>query len=188
MSLATRYGFVVFWLSLVALLSAVNFGIATGNLGAFLADYPNNVLSTVEMILQVAVALGLTKRRSWAWGLAATWIPCWIFLHAVELFREGDPVFALTWTPFLVLSALSHHFLLRDEVREGFGITNWPWTNLHTLSAITLTMTAFVPLSLVLDIHTAGALCFACMLIVKTVPLVYDGSHGDSAVANDDED
>lgn len=173
MTIVGKYRMALLWFGLVALLSAVDFGLATGRPALFLADFPDNVLTTAEFLLHVAVLFGLKNRSAWGWGLTAVWVPVWISYNSFDLFHQGEIVLTLLWLPFFLFSALAHRFILTDRVRETFGIHRWPWNALQWVPFYTLGITAFVPLSILIGTQTAAAICFAGMLIVKTAPWVY---------------
>ncbi|MBD3239538.1 MAG: hypothetical protein GF331_03060 [Chitinivibrionales bacterium] len=173
MTVRGKYRLALIWFGLVALLSAVDFGLATGRPALFLADFPDNVLTTAEFVLHVTVLLSLRNRYSWGWALAVVWVPVWISYNSFDLFRGGEAILTLLWLPFFLGSAVAHRFILADEVREAFGVHRWPWNGLQWLAFYTFGITAFVPLSITVGTQTAAAICFAVMLIVKTAPWVY---------------
>jgi hypothetical protein len=169
-----RYQIALLWLSLLALLRAIDLGIRAGGPGAFTDDLPGLAAGLAELAVHTAVLAALRGRKGWGWGLAVVWYPVWIALMAVRLHADYDPMLVILWTPFLALTAGAHTVLLGGEIREAYGITRQPWRSLeHWLPAIVRPGALVPALVCLFDPATAGCLWLTAAIATATASRVY---------------
>jgi len=170
MTRRTGYRLALLWLSLVALLRAVDLGLRAGHFVPSLREFGDTGAAIAEVLLHMLTIYGLRSRYRWGWGLAAVWIPAWIALMNAGLWSERDVPLALLWVPLFCCSALAHRFLLRDDIREAYGITRQPWRSLRFwLPYLALPGCVFLPLAFAFDPGIAGALILTAAVASATL-------------------
>jgi hypothetical protein len=173
MTLATKYRLSVSWFFVVAFVSALDLGLAVNLRDRSAAGLFGTAQSAAEFLLHLGTLYGLRSRHRWGWGIAAVWVPTWVLIRSIELYRSGDMALLALWAPFLCFSALAHRVVVCDRVREGFGIHKQPWPHARHLASLNYLVLTFVPLSLLFGEVLASAISLCTLAAIKTAPRVY---------------
>jgi hypothetical protein len=169
MDYLNRFRLVVLWLFLVVLFRIVDLGMQLAQWEEFASDFPANALRIAELAVHVLVLAGIARRAWWGWVGAAVWIPAWIAVMSVDLWQDGGLILSSLWSLHFVLSAFALRFLLRDPVREVFGVTSQPWRGLRWwLPALTVPGGMVIPFALVLGLPLALCLWTTAAVLIAT--------------------
>jgi hypothetical protein len=178
MKLATKYRLSVSWLFVVAFVSALDVGLAVNFRDRSAVGMIGNAQSIAEFLLHLATLYALRSKFRWGWGLAAVWIPTWVLMRAIDLYRDGDLTLLVMWAPFLCFSAFAHRVIVCDRIRERFGVHKRPWPHAKHLASVNYLALTFVPLALLFGETVASALSLCTLAAITTAPVVYGDFSG----------
>lgn len=145
-----KYRVVLGWLSAVVLFRAADLGMQVADRVEFAADPAAAAFRIVELAFHMVVLAGVWRRAAWGWITAAVWIPLWIGVMSFDLWQAGGLILCSLWSMHFMFSAMALRFLLRDSVRESFGVRGAFWASAQWwLGPLSLSGALVVPCALV---------------------------------------
>jgi hypothetical protein len=173
MTLNTQYWMCRRWVIALTFLAAFDAGVSVRSMHGLLASLAENWIAVSVLGLHITAYFAVRSARPWGWVFASLWLPVWVGYYTWDLYQTGEPLLTALWAPFLFGTGLVHGFLVRDEVREAYGMRHRVWGGLRLLVPVELCGVGLGCVGALFGYGIGALLVLSLFLIVKTRRKVY---------------